>query len=102
MFKYLCLLRTFMNLTLSELDFLENKLAGLDLAMDFIPDQEELDIMETDIDRYALFLMYLADNHPEPENRMQKDALHRLLSLRNKALVLTDIEKWDNDPKTLN
>ena len=71
-----------------DLEALEKNNDRLKLSPEYIPSMEDLDIMEENPDKFAAFMLWLGDHHPEPETEEQKKCMKRLKALRNKAIEI--------------
>lgn len=78
-----------MKLRISDYENIINSLEELKGDIDYIPELEILtDTIEKNLDKYAVFILWMSENCRKPETEQEKEAYRKLIQLRNQAFEI--------------
>lgn len=86
-----------MKLKISEYESILHSLEELKGDIDYIPELEVLNgSIEKNLDKYAVFILWMSENCKKPETEQEKEAYRKLIQLRNQAFEIEFEELGEN------
>lgn len=88
-------------MTFSEYDELLDDFNKMKKVPPLWPSIEQIDMFETDEDRWLTFAVYLLEKNPHPRNAKERYSKKNLLAYVNRHLTLFDRRRKKNHKKTM-